>query len=290
MEKKLTTQGPKNRKSYTVTLPIEWIKNQKLDKNKQVELTIVSDRIIISSQKHESQRAIIDEKDYPDVLIKVLQIYYRKGFDELKIFIHSPQSIAKIAQIMEKHMIGFEIIEQKKEYIIIKDITKDSSDEFNIVLRRVFLLLLEFFEASESAEIDSLDRNISRLVNYCQRIIIKRGHVQYADTPLLFMMLDRLEKLKDEFVWLLGPALHKKQSVYIKELHTLLRTAYELFYTFDPQKYSSGQNRTYLLKHKILREEKSASNMHIHNSMRILNSLYADIYAVKCSTSERLKN
>ncbi len=282
MDKKLTTQGPKNRKSYTVTLPIEWIKDQKLDKTRQVDLTIVADRIIISSPKQELQRAIIDEKDYPDVLVKILQVYYRKGFDELKIFIRTPQSITNIAQIMERHLIGFEIIEQKKEYIIIKDITKDSSDEFNTVLRRVFLLLLEFFEATATAEMDVLNRNITRLVNYCQRIIIKRGHVEYANTPLFFMMLDRIEKLKDELVWLLGPARYKKESIYIKELHTLLRTAYELFYAFNPQKYSYGQNRTYLLKRKILAEAKNVSHMHVHNSMRILNSLYADIYALKC--------
>ena len=283
MEKKLTAQGPRDRKSYTVTLPIEWVKQQGLDKTKSVELDIVGNKAIISRHKEKEQMVIIKGGDYPTSMIKVLQGLYRAGVSEVRLDLADNSLVEEILDIMDKKLIGYEIIEQKKDYLIIKDITKESEEDFRIVFRRIFLLLLELSESNDIVQIRVLDRNIKKLINYCQRILMKKGHVEFTKTPLYYLVLDRLEKLKDEFNWLLQIiAPKKKECPELKEINILLRQAYELFYKYDAKKYSRYEYRTFQLKNEIKLDAKvKPAVIHLHNLARILNSLYGDIFTLR---------
>ncbi|MEA3514382.1 MAG: hypothetical protein U9R34_02820 [Nanoarchaeota archaeon] len=283
MEKKLTAQGPRDRKSYTVTLPIEWIKMQELDKTKSVELDIIGNKVIISQHKEKEQMVIINGRDYPTSMIKVLQGLYRAGVNEVRLNLADNSMVEEILDIIEKKLIGYEIIEQKKDYLIIKDITKESEEDFKIVFRRIFLLLLELSESDDIVQIKTLDRNIKKLINYCQRILMKKGHVEFTKTPLYYLILDRLEKLKDEFNWLLQiTAPNKKEYPELKEINILLRKAYELFYKYDAKRYGGYEYRTFQLKNKIKLDVKvEPAVIHLHNLARILNSLYGDIFTLR---------
>lgn len=288
MEKKLTAQGPRDRKSYTVTLPIEWVKMQGLDKTKSVELDIIGNKVIISQHKEKEQIITINSKDYPTSMIKVLQGLYRAGVNEVRLDLADNSMVEEILDIIEKKLIGYEIIEQKKAYLIIKDITKESEDDFKIIFRRIFLLLLELSESNDIIQIRALDRNIKKLINYCQRILMKKGHVEFTKTPLYYLVLDRLEKLKDEFNWFLQISLPKKKESpkleypELKEINILLRQAYELFYRYDAKKYGGYEYRTFQLKNKIKLDAKvEPAVIHLHNMARILNSLYGDIFTLR---------
>ena len=114
MEKKLTAQGPRDRKSYTVTLPIEWVKQQGLDKTKSVELDIVGNKAIISRHKEKEQIIRIKGGDYPTSMIKVLQGLYRAGVSEVRLDLADNSLVEEILDIIEKKLIGYEIIEQKR--------------------------------------------------------------------------------------------------------------------------------------------------------------------------------
>lgn len=283
MEKKLTAQGPKGRKSYTVTLPIEWVKREGLDKRREVELDVVGSKVVISSNKEREERVLISGEDYKSNLIKVMQGLYRAGVNEVKFSFADSKLVEDITSIVEKNLIGYEIVEQRKDYIIIKDITKESEEDFMVIFRRIFLLLIEFSETQDIVQAKSLDSNIKRLINYCQRILMKRGHTEFAKVPLYYLILDRLEKIKDEFNWLLQITIpQKKNPAELKEINALLRNAYELFYKFEPKKYDSCQYRTYELKNSIkLSAKVDRETIHLHNLARNMNSLYGDIFTLK---------
>lgn len=283
MEKKLTAQGPKDRKSYTVTLPIEWVKKENLDKIRSVELGVVGNKIIISPYKEIEERIFINGEDYANTIIKVLQGLYRIGINEIKLSFTNNKLVDEVIDIIEKKTIGYEIVEQKKDYVIIKDITKESEEEFKVIFRRIFLLLLELAESKDITQINSLNRNIKKLINYCQRILMKKGHVEFTKTPLYYLVLDRLEKLKDEYKWLLEIIIKKKKkNPILEDINKILRVAYELFYNYDPKIYNVYEYKTYQLKNEIKFGKKiDKEDIHLHNLTRILNSLYADIFALK---------
>lgn len=281
MLKKLTAQGPKDRKSYTVTLPLEWVKAQNLHKNRQIELDVVKSKIILSAKKEESEAAFIDLNYYPNTLLKVLQALYRKGLNEIKIHYTNPQQLGFLTSIINTRLLGYEIIEQKKDYLIIKDITKESSEDFDTVLRRIFLLLLELTGATDQITIDTLDSNIKKLVNYCQRVLIKQGHLEYSNVPFYYNLLDQLEKLADEYTWVL-PLKPTAGQHKLQQMKQCTRKAYDLYYKFTEEEFDNYESLTYKIRREIRREQKiDVFDMHIHNLARLLNTMYANIFALR---------
>jgi virulence-associated protein VagC len=282
MLKKLTAQGPKKRKSYTVTLPIEWIKQKKLDSTKAVELNIVGNKVIISPSKESQERVSIRGDEYSKSFKKILPALYRIGVNEIVVPVEEPQLLSEISSIIYERLIGYEIVEQRKDRIVIKDITKESEEEFDVLLRRIFLLIFELSSSTNDSERDVLRKNINRLSNYCLRVLMKKGHSDFNRTPLYYLVIDQLEKISDEFDWLLkGSKLSAKRSEQLKEVVKIFRAAYELFYKFEPGKYDDAQERAYLLKNEIKVDQSiDLAGMHIHNLARLLNSLYGNLFAL----------
>lgn len=270
MEKKLIAQGPKNRKSYTVTLPLGWVKQQGLDKTKTVDLEIVNNQIIIKADKEEKDCRLVDADKAEDALMKVIQSAYRLGINELKIIYSKPELRKYISQIINTKLIGYEIVEQTKNMLRIKDITKESAEEFRTVLRRIFLLLIELTKLPE--EVSELDNNLKKLTNYCQRLLIKKGHLEYKKVPFYYMLLDQLEKLSDEYTWIYQTKIPDQK--FLNQLNSYLEKIYHLYYKFDLEKFNKYQHNTYLIKNKLRKQK----NIHLHNIARQLNSITGTIF------------
>lgn len=266
MEKKLTAQGPKGRKSYTVTLPLDWIKQQGLDKTKTIDLEIVSNKVIINADKEEQEPRLVDADKAENALTKILQSAYRLGIDELKIKYSKPELRKHISQVIDTKLIGYEIIEQTKNMLRIKDITKEVKEEFKTVLRRIFLLLVELTKSPE--EVEESDKNLKKLTNYCQRLLIKRGHIEYKKIPFYYMLLDQIEKLSDEYKWLYQTKNMDKKI--LNQLNSYLEKIYHLYYKFDLENFNECQHETYIIKNKLKKQQK---NIHLHNIARQLNSI-----------------
>jgi phosphate uptake regulator len=283
MKKRLTAQGPKDRKSYTVTLPIDWVKEEGLDAVKEVELEMVGHKIVISPYKETEKVTFINGENYRHAIVKAVQGLYRMGVDEIKLQFESNDILEETSDLIEQVLIGYEIIEQKKDYILIKEITKESEEDFKVIFRRIFLLLIELSESENVVQTRIVDKNVKKLINYCQRILVKKGHTDFQKTPQYYLTLDRLEKIGDEFLWLGNTKISKKkEQECLKEINLLLRAAYDLFYTFDAKKYSKAVQRSYELKNEIKLEEKvDVSAIHLHNLARTLNSLLGDIFTLK---------
>ena len=276
MEKKLTAQGPKTRKSYTVTLPIEWVKGEGLDKSKIVELNVVGKKVIISSSKDVENRFCVDGQEYKNCLIKVLQGLYRIGVNEIQISFEDIKLVEICNDIVEK-LIGYETVSHSKNCLVIKDITGEAQESFKIIFRRIFLLILEMTDIRNKVQLEVIDKNVDKLINYCQRILIKKGHVEFRKTPLYYLVLDRLEKIADELKWMGGS--NRKEY---RDIMKLFRVAYELFYKYDSKKYHEYQYKSYIMLRDVeLGEKIDKEKLHIHNLARLINSLYGEIYSLK---------
>lgn len=272
MEKRLTAQGPKGRKSYTVTLPLNWIKQHGLDETKTVDLEIIGNKAIITTSKEEQKTSFIDADKAENALMKILQAAYRLGVNELRIKYSKPELRKYISQVIDTKLIGYEIIEQTKNMLRIKDVTKESTEEFKTVLRRIFLLLVELTKSPE--EIEESDKNLKKLTNYCQRLLIKKGHLEYKKVPFYYNLLHQIEKISDEYVWLYQTKITDTKS--LNKLNTCLEKIYELHYKFDLEKFNKYQHEPYLIMNK-LRQQK---NLHMHNIARQLNTLTGTILII----------
>lgn len=279
MEKCLTSQGPKERASYTITLPKEWVKAEKLDKTKKVELIISGNKLIISKEKEQDERIVIKTDDYIDSLKKVVPGIYRIGINEVEFIIKNPKILEEISKIINERLIGFEVIEKKGSSIIVKDITKESEESFKNILRRIFLLTIELSESKDKIQARILELNIKRLINYCQRVLIKKSHAEFTKTPIYYLLLDQIEKLSNELKWLIEL---KNKPDKLNDIIELLKNAYLVFYKYSPKLFNDYCQKAYDLK-EITKKEKniSISTIYVHNLARQINSIYGTIFQLK---------
>jgi len=147
-------------------------------------------------------------------------------------------------------LINVELIEQKENYCVIKELGETSYKEFDNALRRMFLLLK--FEAehimgalkgnkNEIKHIHMVDTNLDRFEDFCLRVLNKRGYSDFNKTPVMFSIVFVLEMVGDEL---------KKMGLHILESKKLdkklitklfdvqmkqLNRFYKLFYNFDKE-------------------------------------------------------
>ncbi|MBI5389971.1 hypothetical protein HZB02_00605 [Candidatus Woesearchaeota archaeon] len=277
MHKKITAQGQKGRQSYTVTLPKEWVTEQNIDKTMTVDMQVTGDKVTVSPTQATGQQVVLKVDAYEQSLMKVIPSLYRMGVQQIVCLISKPEQMENVSQICGG-LIGFEVVDQTKQKMVLQEITRESEENFKTILRRIFLLLLEMTESQHEQEVLVLNKNCKRLINYCQRLIVKRGYEEVTKTPFYFLLLDQLEKIGDEVRWLF---LSQEKLPLKKEVFQLLRAGYRLFYQFESKTYGEAVLRTYELKHLLLkRKTQSNGAMHLHNIVRLTNSLYGNVFVL----------
>ena len=178
--------------------------------------------------------------------------YYTTYFDYSKLGEKIPPkpAIAMIQGFVDR-FIGMGIIEAGKDYCIIKEMGETTIKEFDSSLRRIFLVILQMFERLIEAiekdeikdpslckEIQTIDLNVDRLVDYCCRILNKTNSISENKKVLLFSTLYLLELLGDEFKFAGKHLALSKKSVkdtlsLTEKVKEHFEIYYKLFYKFD---------------------------------------------------------
>ena len=284
MEKKITAQGPKTRKSYTVTLPIDWIRKEGIDESMIVNLNEVGNKIIISSNSEKKKDATIALSRYEKTISKVIVSLYKAGVDEILIKFKQGDDISKIIDTIEKYLIGYEIVNQEENSLFIKDITVEAEDNFETLVRRIFTILTNYAKTDNPSQIETMDKNLRRFTNYATRTLVKKGHANFRVTPVFYGMLEKMRSVGKDLRWI---TKSKKFSEgyyddFIKEIEEILRAAVEILFKFDKEKFAKTQYETFELIHKTidLDNEGRIEDVHKYNIARTLNNLISDVMMV----------
>ncbi|MBW2964162.1 AbrB/MazE/SpoVT family DNA-binding domain-containing protein, partial [Candidatus Woesearchaeota archaeon] len=156
MKRKLVKQG---RNALTVTLPAEWSRANKLAAGDEVEVLQEGRNIMITPEEVKEAELKVEYDitglDRSSIVLLYTSLY-ESGVDEVRFRFskdsttdHKTGSKAAFSDIITAYTLrfeGFAVVEQGKGYYIIKDISNQSEKDFDAVLRRVFLLLLNFHE------------------------------------------------------------------------------------------------------------------------------------------------
>lgn len=158
----------------------------------------------------------------------------------------------EVIQAMINRCIGVEIIDQKENQCVVKEMGETTYKEFDNALRRIFLLLLTLSDETlrsvkSHKKTDFLrssymiDTNMDRFTDFCFRVLNKRGYQDFRKTPVMYTTIFLLEMIGDEFKKIGIHILEaKKITPKIESLfqiqHDQLRRYYSLFYTFSKEK------------------------------------------------------
>jgi len=271
--------------TLTISLPATWAKKFNVKKGDELDLEEYDKELRINTEKEFSlERKQVNIGNLKKLGKTSITSSYRQGYDEIALNYDDINYIEVIQDLISKEITGFEMIGQGKNHCLIKDLT-GSKDEFDIALRRIWLLTIDLSkeslnaikkgDATELKNIPLMDYSINKFSNYCLRLLIKKGHVNFRKTPLYYYLVKSLEEIADRYKDLCNLYLNKPEKidknfiVIFSNVNSHLNEFYELFYKYDEQKIEELFRKITLTYSKIY---------HSRNRMEIyLSSICKDI-------------
>jgi len=253
MKRKVIKHGPS---TFIVSLPSKWVKEHAIIKGDEVTVSEEGDRIVISTSREKTMDPIsLHVQNYSaNTVHRAISAAYKIGYDAMTVYVSTPEERRAATNTINSQCIGFEVVDEGKDFVAAKQITHADEKMFKDMLRRTFLMLLGMADDCQTAmktsnknmllDIALRDAQINKLTGFCRRYINKRGNDSSEGHPTTtYYIVESLEKVGDCFKHI-GNYLHEttyKPTQRMEDIHTqiniMLRKAYELYYQFDKTKY-----------------------------------------------------
>lgn len=263
MRRKIMLHGPS---SLTISLPAKWVKEKNLKKGDEIDLIEEDKGLLVSPvlrnreiKKINLKLAGMDSETQRDVLLAL----HKKGYDEIKLSYEDPRTAKDIHSMLNELNLGFEIIRQGSNSLVIGNVSNPESEQFDNLFRRVFRIVVEYKrkiqavverkeEITESCF--SHRTSINRITKLCRRIIIKENK---ALSSFIFSFLDDFERIAYALSLLEEELKENRQPPSVKfakafeDAAGLLTGTYDLYYDFDFRRYSDWRKLSRSLKSEI---------------------------------------
>lgn len=202
----------KQKSAYTVTLPINWVREHHLDAKEELEFTIDHDRLIIAAAKQPSKKEVSLqlETSTPEYYRIMIENHYLKGYDVLKLSF--PENAFSYLQKIVANLVGFEIIEQKKNSCVISATANPDRSEFKTLLQRMINIIsytqqlikedIEKGILENESVIASQTKDVRRFMLFCTRLLHKESIVPREEESFVHLLLERLILLQNNFYYL----------------------------------------------------------------------------------------
>ncbi|MBI4144131.1 phosphate uptake regulator PhoU [Candidatus Woesearchaeota archaeon] len=223
MKRKVTLHGPS---TLSVSLPLEWAKKHNIKKGEELEVIEERDAIRILAENNDGQKKECTIK-LPELearpILFLLRTLYIAGYD--KIILEYEQTTAwhsrkNLVMTMPsliayeiKRLRGFEIMSITKNSCTIKSLIRESTEEFDDSMKRVFLLLKETTNDLPTIIIKGQPQlrqyaqdfhdHITVLLAYNLRTLNKIGYNNRRTTLCLHSFLYKLDDIIDLIKYML---------------------------------------------------------------------------------------
>ncbi|PNX48411.1 MAG: PhoU family transcriptional regulator [Thermoplasmata archaeon M9B1D] len=145
--------------SYAITLPKDWIKLNKINKNDQLGLfskpdgTLLITPKMISKKPSKTKEFTIDKDINQKYLLRQLLGAYITGYNSIKINSKKrmPSEVGSTVRNFTQITIGQEVVEETDETITIKDLLRPAEMPFNSTIKRMHLIVKSMHEDAMKA-------------------------------------------------------------------------------------------------------------------------------------------
>jgi phosphate uptake regulator len=261
MKRKVIKQGTQ---ALTISLPRKWTEMYNVKPKDELDVEEKGGQLIIQTSAEVAPKT--ESLDLQGMSTEILHRYiiasYKKGADEISIkfdpkTMHTKtgemrSTLAYIQKIVQERLIGLEIVEQKDNKCRIKQITHIAPEDFDVILRRIFLLVMSITEdvlqmiESKSRDYEIVKTKhdqIEKFVNYTIRILNKRGFDE--NTGPYHIIITQLEEISDVYAFVTRDIIEEKRKYDAKTVGTMeatneaVRAFYEFYYHPDNEKAKS---------------------------------------------------
>lgn len=272
-----------------VSLPRKWCQRLNIKKGDEIDIEEKGNKLIVSTKGNkEGEKIEFDIKHLEPMTARFIHALYKRGIDEIKINFDKPAELEIVQKALGKETVGYEIVEQSKNFCVVKNVSGDLED-FEQILRRTFLLLITMaddglvaLKARSTADLTNLlplEESNNRFTTTCRRYLNKKGHPSASVIGPLYYIIEDLEKIADHYKYLYSYFIDndiKKMKMgeqalaYFEKTNKLLKLFYELFYKPDKEKIAEiGKIRKELVKewYTLLGKLKEPADILIYHIM-----------------------
>ena len=280
-----------------VSLPRKWAIKHGVKKGDEVDVKEEGNRIVLTtgSEGKEKSTVNINITDLDkDSLIFLIRGLFIRGYDEIELKFDKPTTphhrlntkvrFLKVIHGEIARSIGFEIIQERGDFVIIRKVSESSIKEFDNILKRIFLLILDTskdlylgvknkdYELVESVE--EKHDTITRFISHNLRILNTVSYTNYKDTTFLFHIISSLDVIVDIFRNVAREIVEEKIKptndgiIILEEIQKAIELYYDLYYNFSTkkcEKFSAARD-------KILHMIKKMSEKLSKDDIRILTA------------------
>jgi len=249
MQRKVIQQGPA---TLSISLPSLWVKKFYVKKGDSLFLEEKGKIIEISKKEidNENKKITIKTDDSYDcsVLARMINAAYVSGYNEIEIIVHkhifdyrstilyfhsdrykgrnAKVSVMTFITDITHYFIGFEIVTQSKDKIILKELASTSTEELSIISNRIYLIAkemgrtvvegLEKLDPNSYEECNNYEHNINKFYRYYQRIINKTGFSNVTKGLSMYKITAHIEEICDTYKDIIRNVLDKELTKNIK--------------------------------------------------------------------------
>jgi phosphate uptake regulator len=280
-----------------ISLPRKWALENNIRKGDELEITLCGNSLTVGGNPRMQDAAVeldISGLDRTSVMFNI-RAAYRRGFDKITVRFSNPTtrhyrsetdiSLISIIHTEVNRLVGIEIVEEGHDTCVLRDLQTTASKDFNVVMKRIFLLLKSTTEelvvgAREGdmislGTIDEKHDTITKFVSYCLRSLHKFGYMDTNKTPPMYNILANLDVITDIVKYSSRDVIAFDHAVS-KETHNILERIsdsvsifHELYYKFDHKKV----NRLSEHRDMVLKRIKSAPKSIPSEELLLLNNM-----------------
>lgn len=297
IRRKIVLHGPA---TLTVSLPSTWVKSNNLKKGD--ELNVDEDGKLLKVYPWEERLRVkkikmsIPELDNESIG-SIISVLHKSGYDEVELAYKNPDVVKVIRERINSMLIGYEIIEQKGNMCIVKNVSGDHPSELDALIRRSFLVALSLAKNSleeikkgksgNLSEVLVLEQTNNKLTNYCHRLLNKKPYKD-EKTIYTYLVLWIVESICDDYRDLVKLFISKPElkisenlaSLY-EEVNDLLQGKYELMYNCSTERLSSIRAEIKSLRQKLSTAKINIQEREVQNYLlSITNRIYESLGSV----------
>ena len=240
------------KRTLVLSLPADWTKKHDLKKGDELHIQEKQNHLILKTTSKLTPYEITIKAPESSLIKQILADLYIRGYDKITINYKSPQVLD---HILKEQLIGFEIVDQEENKVLLKNIITADIQEFDTVLRRLFLLTKQITQQAtphlqgQATSILSLEVQSNKLSNYSRRLLNKHGYEPSYKVNPLYTIITDLERLGDIYKYLVKNKVENTQAREVfEQISELYDSIYKQCYKYNQTEIEKiHQNRSKLL-------------------------------------------
>ena len=285
-ERKIVRSG---KSSYTLALPITWVRKNKLEKSSKINVTEneIGELVISADPKEQNKKepvTISTEGKNADSISHEIQHAYLQDAPTIIIESKHINKLHETISTQLKAFIGLDIIDKGKENITIKNFSENDKElsprntlkKIDLGIREMFDITEKFFEKGFSKEDQTTIKTIHEQNNRL-RLLARKSILKIIENPLLIrtygttyhqltkekvilnLLMQLSETIKDMGRTLLYLEYTKKETKILEQVFKTAPTDYQK--TLGVMRYKNYEDLIPFIREKSKKEENNEKIM-----------------------------